>query len=488
MARGSSNGAGSTNCAGDGAAAISAATPATIQNTPRQARAVACTVPAGLSLVAMTSPRTIVLAALLAGAAPTLAAPQTPLPRPGGNLVALYKDLHSHPELAFQETRSAAIMAAEARAAGFTVTEGVGGTGVVAVMVNGPGPTLLIRADMDGLPVKEETGLPYASLATGKAADGSQTPVMHACGHDIHMSVWAGTARAMAAAKDQWSGTLVMVAQPAEEAGGGAKQMLADGLYTRFPKPQFALALHDDSRIPAGKVSVPPTAALAAGAMVDMTINGVGGHGAYPATTKDPVALAARIITGLQPLISRENDPFQPGVITVGSIHGGTKHNIIPDQVKLQLTVRSYDEAQQKRLLDGIARVARGEAIAAGFPEDKMPVVTVAHGVPATRNTPALAARVTETLKTKLGNDRVVSLDPSMASEDYSEFGLADPSIQTTIFWLGGVPQARWDAAQKGGPAIPSLHNSGWAPDPEPTIATGVEAMTAAAKMVLAKP
>ncbi len=423
--------------------------------------------------------RTLLAATLLATTAPVLAAPV--------DLVTLYKDLHAHPELAFQETRSAAVMAAEARAAGFTVTQGVGKTGVVAVLVNGSGPTLLIRADMDGLPVSEDTGLPYASKAMGTAADGSLIPVMHACGHDIHMSVWVGVARAMAAAKSRWQGTLVMVAQPAEEAGGGAKAMLADGLYTRFPKPQFALALHDDSRIPAGTVSVPGTAALAAGAMVDLNVPGIGGHGAYPATTKDPVMLAARIIMGLQPLLSRENDPFQPGVITVGSIHGGTKHNIISDMVKMQLTVRSYDVAQQKRLLSGIDRVARGEAIAAGFPDDRMPVMTVIHDVPATRNTPALAARVTQTLTRTLGAERVISLDPSMASEDYSEYGLADPAIQTVIFWLGGVPKAKWEAAQNGGPAIPSLHNSGWAPDPGPTIATGVEAMSAAAMMVLAK-
>ncbi|MBC7519516.1 MAG: amidohydrolase [Sandarakinorhabdus sp.] len=436
----------------------------------------------------------LVAAALLAAAIPAPAAAAAAIaadtaapPRPGGDLVLLYKDLHTHPELSLQEIRSAAIMAAEARAAGFTVTEKVGGTGVVAVLVNGPGPVVLIRADMDGLPVKEMTGLSYASTAMGKAADGSDTPVMHACGHDIHMAAWVGTARAMAASRAKWSGTLVMIAQPAEEAVGGARLMLADGLYTRFPRPQFALALHDDSRIPAGMVSVPATAALAAGAMVDMVIPGIGGHGAYPSTTRDPVMLAARIIMGLQPLISRENDPFQPGVITVGSIHGGTKHNIIPDMVKLQLTVRSYDQAQQKRLLDGIARVARGEAIAAGFPDDKMPQVKVRHGVSATRNTPVLAARVTETLTRTLGADRVITLDPSMASEDFSEYGLADPSIQSVIFWLGGVKQSSWDAAKNGGSAIPSLHNSGWAPDPAPTIATGVEAMTAAATMLLAK-
>ena len=490
MARGSACGAGSTNCAGAGAAAINAAIPAASPASPRHSGPVAPGVPTGLSLVAMTSPRTLVLATLLAGAAPLAAAPQTPqTPRPGGDLVSLYKDLHSHPELAFQETRSAAIMAAEARAAGFTVTEKVGGTGVVAVMVNGPGPVLLIRADMDALPVKEATGLPFASTAMGKAPDGSMTPVMHACGHDIHMSVWAGTARAMAAAKNQWSGTLVMIAQPAEETIGGAKAMLKDGLFSRFPKPQYALALHDGSNMPAGQVSVPQRRALAAGSGVDIEVRGVSGHGAYPATTRDPIVLAARIVSALQTLVSRENDPFKPAVVTVGTFHGGTKRNIIPDTVKLELTVRSYDMAQQQQLIEAIRRVARGEAIAAGVPDDRMPIVSIAEGeTEPTLNTPELAARVEKALIAKLGPARVVERDPSMASEDFNQFNLADPAIQTTIFWLGGVPQAQWDAAQKGGPAIPSLHNSGWAPDPEPTIATGVEAMTAAAKMVLAKP
>ncbi len=403
------------------------------------------------------------------------------------DLVALYKDLHIHPELGFQEVRSAGIMAAEARAAGFEVTEKVGRTGVVAVMKNGPGPVLLIRTDMDALPVREATGLPYASTVMGKAADGSETPVMHACGHDIHMTVWTGTARAMAAAKGSWSGTLVMIAQPAEEGGGGAEAMLADGLYTRFPKPQFTLALHDDNRMPAGKLSVPPVRALASGSMVDLLVKGKGGHGAYPATTKDPIVLAAKIVVGLQTLISRENDPFQPGVVTVGSIHGGTKHNIIPDEVKLQLTVRSYDAAQQKRLLDGIARVARGEAIAAGIPDDLMPVMTVPVNVTPTLNTPAFAQRIDALFTQKFGKERMITLDPSMASEDFSAFGLADPSIQTAIFWLGATKQSTWDAAKANGTTLPSLHNSGFAPDPAPTIASGVEAMTAAAMMVLAK-
>lgn len=416
----------------------------------------------------------MLLSATLAGAAPV-------------DLVTLYKDLHSHPELSLQEVRTAGIMAAEARAAGFTVTEKVGGTGVVAVLANGPGPVVLIRTDMDGLPVKEATGLPYASAALGKAADGSDVPVMHACGHDIHMAVWVGTARAMAAARAGWSGTLVMIAQPAEEVTRGAAAMLKDGLYTRFPKPQFVLGLHDDNRMPAGQVSVPPGPALSSASMVDIIVRGRGGHGAYPQTTKDPVMLAAAIVTGLQTLISRENDPFKPAVITVGSIHGGTKHNIIPDEVKLQLTVRSYDAAQQQRLVDGIARVARGEAIAAGVPEDRLPVVKTLFSTAPTLNTPALAARLQTLFKAKFGAARVVALDPSMASEDFNAYGLADPAIESTIFWLGAVKQSTWDAAQTGGASVASLHNSGWAPDPDPTIKTGVEAMTTAARDLLAK-
>ena len=297
----------------------------------------------------MISPRTLVLATLLASTAPGLAA-TAPLPTPGGDLLALYKDLHSHPELSTQEVRSAAIMAAEARAAGFTVTEKVGGTGVVAVMVNGSGPVLLIRADMDGLPVREETGLPYASKATVVAVDGSPTPVMHACGHDVHMTVWTGVARRMAAEKARWRGTLVMIGQPAEEVIGGASAMLKDGLYTRFPKPDYALALHDNGDMPAGTVSVPPGPALAAASSIDIVVHGISGHGAYPATTKDPIVLAANIITGLQTLVSRENDPFMPMVITVGTIQGGTKRNIIGSEVRLGLSVRSYDLVQQARL------------------------------------------------------------------------------------------------------------------------------------------
>jgi amidohydrolase len=401
------------------------------------------------------------------------------------DLVALYQDLHAHPELSGQEVRTAGIMAAEARAAGFAVTEGVGGTGVVAVLKNGDGPVLLIRADMDALPVKEATGLAYASSAMGKAPDGQQTPVMHACGHDLHMTVWVGTARWLAAHKREWHGTVVMIGQPAEETNAGADAMLKDGLFTRFPKPQYALALHDTPELPAGQVSVQMGAALAAGAFLDIEIKGRGGHGAYPATTHDPVALAARIITGLQPLVSRENNPFDPAVVTVGSMHAGTKHNIIPDSAHLQLTVRSFDSKVQQRLLDGIARVARNEALAAGFPAELAPVITSAGDTPATLNTPAFAARVEAAMAARLGKARVPRILPSMASEDFNRYGMADPAIQKVIFWLGGTPQPLWDKVQKGEARLPSLHNSAWAPDAAPAIAAGVDAMTAAAMVVL---
>ena len=414
------------------------------------------------------------LAALLA--VPAASAP--------ADLMTLYRDFHAHPELGFQEVRSAGILAAEARAAGFEVTEKVGRTGVVAVLKNGKGPTVLIRADMDGLPVKEATGLPFASTDKGHYDGGEDTPVMHACGHDIHMAVWVGVARWMAANRADWRGTLVMVGQPAEEISGGARAMVNDGLFKRFPKPDAALALHDDSRLPAGTVSVPQHRALSTASFMDISVKGIGGHGAYPATTKDPVVLASRIVTALQTLVSRENDPFQPAVVTVGSIHGGTKHNIIPDEVILQLTVRSYDAAQQQRLLDGIMRTAKGEAIAAGIPDTLMPTFKQGAAAPPTLNDTPLAARIKARFETILGKARVIDLDPSMASEDFNIFG-TEARIPSVIYWLGGVPQAKWDAAKAGGAAIPSLHNAGWAPDAEPTIATGVESMTAAATMLM---
>src|SRR3982751_2258269 len=306
-------------------------------------------------------------------------------------LMTLYRDLHANPELSMQEVRTPAKLAGEMRKLGFDVTEHVGKTGVVAVMKNGPGPVLLIRADMDALPVAEQTGLPFASKVMGKLPDGTDTPVMHACGHDTHVATWLGTARRMAAMKDQWSGTVVMILQPGEERAVGARAMLEDGLFTRFPKPDYFLAFHDSASLPAGTIGMTPGYMLANVDSVNITVKGVGGHGAYPQNTKDPIVLASRIVLALQTLVSRENSPFDPAVVTVGSFHAGTKSNIISDDAKLQLTVRSYTPEVRKKLLDGIARVARGEAIAAGVPEDKMPVVTVREPyTPATFNTEKL--------------------------------------------------------------------------------------------------
>jgi hippurate hydrolase len=397
-------------------------------------------------------------------------------------LMEHYRDFHTHPELSLQEMRSAGILATEARKAGFEVTEKVGGTGVVAVLRNGPGPVVLIRADMDALPVTEQTGLPFASKVRVTTGDGVETGVMHACGHDTHMSAWIGTLRNLAAMKDRWSGTVVMIGQPAEETSEGAIAMLEDGLFTRFPQPQFALAFHDSASLPAGTIGLRPGFIMANVDSVDITVKGVGGHGAAPHATRDPIVLAARIVTTLQTLVSRELDPQDPAVVTVGSIHGGSKHNIISDEVKLQLTVRSYRDEVRKHLLDGIARIARGEAIAAGLPEDRMSVVEVNdQGTPSTFNTEALNGKLHALFADRFGKDRVTGIPASMVGEDFGRYWIADKSIESSIFWVGGVPQAKWDEAQAGKAQLPSLHSPYWAPDAEAVIATATEAMTAAA-------
>ena len=404
-------------------------------------------------------------------------------------LMTLYRDLHSNPELSMQEVRTPAKLAAEARKLGFTVTEKVGKSGVVAVMKNGPGPVLMIRADMDGLPVVEQTGLPFASKVKAVARSGVETGVMHACGHDTHMTAWLGTARRLAAMKDQWSGTLVMILQPGEETGEGARAMLDDGLFTRFPKPGHVLAFHDAAAMPAGVIGITPGYALANVDSVDVTVRGVGGHGAYPQTTKDPIVLASRIVTTLQTLVSRENDPANPAVVTVGSFQAGAKHNIISDEAKLQLTVRSYKPEVRKLLLDGIRRIARGEAIAAGIPEDRMPVVTIrdAEYTPATFNTDAFSNRALELFTQSFGTDRVIKTPAVMGGEDFSRYYLADKSIQSLIFWVGGTPLDQYQAAGGDASKLPSLHSPFWAPEAEAVIATATEALTLAALDVLKK-
>ncbi|WP_133365365.1 amidohydrolase [Qipengyuania sediminis] len=405
-------------------------------------------------------------------------------------LTAIYRDLHRNPELAFGEARSARIMAEAARKAGFAVTERVGKTGVVAVMKNGAGPVVMIRADMDALPLAEQTGLPFASSARGVTAAGTESAVMHACGHDTHMTAWIAAARLLASRKGEWSGTLVMIAQPAEETGDGARAMLADGLYSRFPKPDTVLAFHDSATLPAGTIGYTPGYTMANVDSVDITVKGVGGHGASPHTTRDPIVLASAIVTRLQTLVSRESSPFDPSVVTVGSFRAGTTYNIIPDEAKLQLTVRSYSDASRKLLLDGIARIARGEAIAAGLPEDGLPDVKVEPDYTrATFNTPELTTRVAADLAERFGTARVRQVPPSTVGEDFSEYRLADPErVQSLLLWVGGVPQAKWDAAQRPGAApLPSLHSPFWAPDAEAVIATGAEALTATAMRLMPK-
>ncbi len=402
------------------------------------------------------------------------------------DLLEIYRDLHAHPELSLQETRSASIMAREARKLGFTVTEGVGGTGLVAVLENGPGPVVLLRADMDALPVEEETGLPYASRVRATSQAGVESGVMHACGHDTHMTAWIGTARRLVDLRDKWSGTLVMIGQPGEEIGLGAKAMLDDGLFTRFPKPGHVIAFHDSATLAAGTIGYTPGPALANVDSVDLVVRGLGGHGAAPHTARDPIVLASRIVGALQTLVSRELDPLDSAVVTVGSFHAGTKHNIISDEARLQLTVRSYTPEIRRQLLDGISRIARGEAIAAGIPEDRMPKISIEENyTPATLNTEALTSSTAERFRAHFGADRVQEMRPVMAGEDFSQYHLADPKIESLIFWVGGVPQAQWEAAKRDGTALPSLHSPFWAPDPDPTISTAIEAMVVAALGVL---
>ncbi len=403
-------------------------------------------------------------------------------------LIELYQDLHANPELSFQEVETAKKLAARARALGFEVTEGVGKTGVVAVMKNGDGPTVMLRADMDGLPVIEQTGLPYASTRRAVPATGIETGVMHACGHDTHMAAWIGTAQLLSERRDQWSGTLVMILQPAEEIGEGALAMIEDGLYTRFPKPDYVLAFHDAAQAPAGLIGYSKGFALANVDSVDVVVPGVGGHGAYPHTTKDPIVIAASIVSRLQTLVSRELNPLDPAVVTVGSFQAGSKHNIIPDEARLQITVRSYTDETRKHLLEGIARIAKGEALAAGMSDDKLPKITVSDPyTPATYNNPEFTEQVMAGLKTRF-EGRVFETPSVMGGEDFSQFRRADPdNVQSLIFWVGGVRASEWAKSERGEIELPSLHSPFWAPDAPVVIATAAEALTATTLDLMAR-
>ena len=398
------------------------------------------------------------------------------------NLGALWDHFHRNPELSFKEVNTAARMAKELRAvAGMTVTEKVGGTGVVGVLKNGAGPVVLVRADMDGLPVEEKSGLANASKARQTGIDGKEAPVMHACGHDVHITALVATARQLAALKSRWKGTVVFIVQPAEERVGGAMAMLKDGLYSRFPKPNYALAFHVSSELATGKIAAAEGIQYSSADSVDITVHGIGAHGASPHAGKDPVYMASQIVVALQGIISREKGPLTPGVITVGSFQAGSKHNIISDRADLQVTVRANDEETRAKLLAAIKRVARGVGIANGMPEDKLPEVRVSEGTPTTINDAPLARRLNGAIAAALGSDVVVPFEQKgMGAEDFAYFVESSLGVPGYYFGVGGTPQAAFDAAKKGGPAVPSHHSPLFKIDPEPSVRLGAEAMTTA--------
>ena len=432
-----------------------------------------------------------VLACNVSGQQPSLDAM---IDRDIASLLTTYKTLHAAPELSYREEKTSVFVAGELRKLGFTVTERIGkyqnaqrvSYGIVGVLKNGPGPTVLVRTELDALPVEEKTGVAYASQVKTKNDAGLEVSVMHACGHDIHMTSFLGTAKLLTELKNRWSGTLVMLGQPAEETGDGANAMLRDNLYTNFPKPDFAIALHDKPELETGKVGYTPGYAMASATSIDIKIKGIGGHGSAPEATKDPVVVAAQVVMALQTIVSRENSPLDPAVVTVGSIHGGTRYNIIPDEVNLQLTVRTYKEDVRKRILASIERIVKGVATTAGIPEDRAPIVKVSEGTGSTYNDPQLIERLAGVFKQALGEENVVKLAPIMASEDFGYFSL-DQKIPTTLFWLGASEPAKVKANRETGAPLPGLHSALFAPIPEPTLRTGVKAMTSAVLELMKK-
>ena len=409
-------------------------------------------------------------------------------------LVSTYQGIHAHPELSHREEHTSALLAAELRKSGYTVTERVGkypdGTqayGVVAILQNGPGPKLLIRTDMDALPIVEETGVSYASHVKGKNAAGQEVGVMHACGHDVHVTTMIGTARVLAATKSKWHGTVMLIGQPSEETIDGAKAMLADHLYERFGTPDLAIALHDTNTRAAGTVSLASGPALAGSTSVDVLIRGIGGHGAEPQVTKDPIVIAGEFIVQLQTVVSRQENPREPSVVTIGDIHGGTKRNIIPYEVKMEITARTFSDRSRQIVVDGIRRTAQGVALSAGVPDNLAPIVTVldAESTPVMYNDPALAARVKSALVNTLGAGNVFDDGPAMASEDFGVFGLEGHKIPTVMFGLGAMDPTKFAEAQAAGKTLPGPHTSLFQPSPEPTLRTGVTAMSSVAIALL---
>lgn len=400
----------------------------------------------------------------------------------------LYKHLHQNPELSLQEKETSARIASELKSLGYQVTENVGGYGVVGVLENGAGPVLLIRSDMDALPMEEKTGLPYASTKKGVSNDGKETYIAHSCGHDIHMSVFVGTAKMMVEYKNAWSGTLLMVGQPSEENGLGASNMMKDGLYERFPHPDYAIALHDDPFLPAGMLGYKAGALMAGVDMMNVTVYGQGAHGAAPHKGIDPIVLSSQMVQAYQTIVSRTIAPTDPAVVTVGSIHGGTVHNIIPDEVVMQLTLRSYSPEVREVLLTSVKRISENLARAAGLPEDKMPAYWIRDPhTPALINDADLTNRMAEVFKDAFGEEKVTEVEAQMIGEDFSRFGLQERKIPITMFYLGASDPVFLERAQRDGLEIPGLHSPYFAPLPEPTIKTGVKAMGMFAMDILKK-
>ncbi len=396
-------------------------------------------------------------------------------------LFGIYTNLHAHPELSFMEMNTAALVARELRSLGFIVTEKVGKTGVVGVLTNGPGPTVLVRADMDGLPIKEDTGLPYASSAVVKDQSGKDQPAMHGCAHDTHITGLIGTARLVSALKNKWSGTLLLIAQPAEEIVEGARAMLADGLYTRFPKPDFVIALHTWAPLPAGTIGYGEGPFLASVNSLDILVRGVGGHGSAPHTTKDPVVLASEIVLALQTIVSREVKPGTTAVVTVGTIHGGLKRNIISDEVKLELTLRAFDDDVMAKLVASIRRICAGLGQAAGLPADRLPVVTLTpESTGVTSNDSALTRRLTTAFTSWFGPDRMKLTAPVTGAEDFSEYARTPDHVPICMWWVGAADPVKFAESERTGVSLPSNHSAKFAPVPEPVLKTCVTSMTAA--------
>ncbi len=392
---------------------------------------------------------------------------------------AMYRDLHQNPELSLQEFKTAGKMALALEKLGFEVTKDVGGNGVVGLFRNGPGPVIMLRTDMDALPVKETTGLPWASTVTTADLQGMETPVMHACGHDFHMTVWHGTLSTLVSLRDKWSGTIIAVAQPAEEVSGGSGQMINDGLYTRFPVPDYALCYHVSSDLPAGTVGYFPGPIFAGVNSVDIKVFGIGGHGAMPHKTIDPIVLSSKMILDFKTIVSREINPVAPAVVTVGAIHGGTKHNIIPGEVDMKLTIRFFTDDVYRQIISAIRRIADGNAAAAGLSADRMPLLTTgSEYTPPVENDADLVSRATASMAGMLGKENVIRVDPATVAEDFGRYGRTPEKVKIALFWLGGVSPADYRESLEKGTMLPGLHSSNFYPDFAPAYITGVSAMS----------